>query len=59
MLNQSKSLPLNVYFMMPSCVPSTPFENNGVVLSAELIESLLSNERILGLGEVYDNKINN
>lgn len=54
MLNQSKSLPLNVYFMMPSCVPSTPFENNGAVLSAELIEPLLSNERILGLGEVMD-----
>lgn len=54
MLNQSKSLPLNVYFMMPSCVPSTPFENNGAVLSAELIEPLLSSERILGLGEVMD-----
>ncbi|GIM29730.1 adenine deaminase [Clostridium polyendosporum] len=54
MLNQSKSLPLNVYFMMPSCVPSTPFENNGADLSAELIEPLLSNDRILGLGEVMD-----
>lgn len=54
MLNQSKALPLNVYFMMPSCVPSTPFENNGADLSAELIESFLSNERILGLGEVMD-----
>jgi len=54
MLNQSKNLPLNVYFMMPSCVPSTPFENNGADLSAELIESFLSNERILGLGEVMD-----
>ena len=54
MLNQSKSLPLNTYFMMPSCVPSTPFENNGADLSAELMEPLLSNERILGLGEVMD-----
>ncbi|MBV7273934.1 adenine deaminase [Clostridiaceae bacterium UIB06] len=54
MLNQSRELPLNVYFMMPSCVPSTPFENNGADLSAELIEPLLSNDRILGLGEVMD-----
>lgn len=54
MLNQSKSLPLNVYFMMPSCVPSTPFENNGADLSAELMGTLLSNDRILGLGEVMD-----
>jgi adenine deaminase len=54
MLNESKSLPLNTYFMMPSCVPSTPFENNGADLSAELMESFLSNDRILGLGEVMD-----
>ncbi|MDP4143350.1 MAG: adenine deaminase [Bacillota bacterium] len=54
MLNQSKALPLNVYFMVPSCVPSTPFENNGADLTAELIEPLLSNDRILGLGEVMD-----
>lgn len=54
MLNQSKNLPMNVYFMMPSCVPSTPFENNGADLSAELIALNLSNERVLGLGEVMD-----
>lgn len=54
MLNESKSLPLNTYFMMPSCVPSTPFENNGADLTVELMEPFLSNDRILGLGEVMD-----
>lgn len=54
MLNESKILPLNTYFMMPSCVPSTPFENNGADLTAELMEPLLANDRILGLGEVMD-----
>ena len=54
MLNQSKKLPLNIFFMMPSCVPSTPFENNGADLTAELIAPFLSNEKILGLGEVMD-----
>lgn len=54
MLNQSKELPLNIYYMMPSSVPSTPFENNGADLTAELIEPFLSNDRILGLGEVMD-----
>jgi adenine deaminase len=54
MLNQSKDVPMNIYFMMPSCVPSTPFENNGADLSAELIALHLANERILGLGEVMD-----
>ncbi|AGK98838.1 adenine deaminase [Clostridium pasteurianum] len=54
MLNQSKELPLNVYYMMPSSVPSTSFENNGADLTAELIEPFLSNDKILGLGEVMD-----
>jgi len=54
MLNESKSIPLKTYFMMPSCVPSTPFENNGADLTVELMEPFLSNDRILGLGEVMD-----
>lgn len=54
MLNEAKDLPINIYFMMPSCVPSTPFENNGADLSAELMALHLSNDRILGLGEVMD-----
>lgn len=54
MLNESKELPLNTYFMMPSCVPSTPFENNGADLTVELMEPFVVNDRILGLGEVMD-----
>lgn len=54
MLNESKEVPLNTYFMMPSCVPSTPFENNGADLTVELMEPFVSNDRILGLGEVMD-----
>ncbi|MDD3225317.1 MAG: adenine deaminase [Clostridium sp.] len=54
MLNQSENVPMNIFFMMPSCVPSTPFENNGADLSAELMQPHLSNKRILGLGEVMD-----
>jgi adenine deaminase len=54
MLNNSKNLPLNIYFMMPSCVPATPFENNGSNLTADIMAPLTDNERILGLGEVMD-----
>lgn len=56
MLNQSKGLPLNVYIMMPSCVPATPFENNGASLNADVMEPLLATDKILGLGEVMDFK---
>lgn len=54
MLDQSKSLPINMFFMIPSCVPATHFENNGAVLSSDLMTAYVSNDRILGLGEVMD-----
>jgi adenine deaminase len=53
-LDQTKNLPLNVYIMVPSCVPATPFENNGASLSAEAIEPLTIVDRVIGLGEVMD-----
>ncbi|NLD49658.1 MAG: adenine deaminase [Clostridiaceae bacterium] len=54
MLNQTRELPLNVYIMIPSCVPATPFEDNGAHLSAEAMEPLKGIDRVLGLGEVMD-----
>jgi len=54
MLDQTKNLPLNVYIMVPSCVPATSFENNGASLSAEVMEPLTAVDRVIGLGEVMD-----
>jgi len=54
MLEQSADLPLEVFLMMPSCVPSTPFENAGAVLRAADMAPLMGNPRILGLGEMMD-----
>jgi len=53
-LDQTKNLPLNVYIMVPSCVPATSFENNGASLSAEVMEPLTAVDRVIGLGEVMD-----
>lgn len=50
----SDSLPLRVMFMMPSCVPATPFENSGATLIAEDMEQFIHKSRMLGLGEVMD-----
>jgi adenine deaminase len=54
MLNNTRNLPLNTYIMIPSCVPATPFENNGAYLNPEIMEPLKTFDRILGLGEVMD-----
>ncbi len=52
MLDATNNIPLNVFFMMPSCVPSTSFETNGFNLNADEMKKLFSHERIIGLGEV-------
>jgi adenine deaminase len=47
----SKNLPLDVMIQLPSCVPATPFENSGAVLSSKEIKENINNDYILGLGE--------
>ena len=54
MLEAAARLPLNVRFMLPSCVPATPFEQAGAVLTAADLETLINEKGVLGLGEVMD-----
>lgn len=54
MLSATKGLPVDVYFMVPSCVPSTPFDESGYILKAADLEVLYNYERVLGLAEVMD-----
>ncbi|HDQ14934.1 MAG TPA: adenine deaminase [Sediminispirochaeta sp.] len=54
MLDASEGLPLRVFFMLPSCVPATSFENAGAVLDAENLSLFLDHPRVLGLGEMMD-----
>lgn len=53
-LNSTENLPVDVYLMLPSCVPATEFETSGAVLEAELLEKFIGNKRVLGLGELMD-----
>jgi adenine deaminase len=54
MLAASERLPLNAYFMIPSCVPATSVEHSGAIILAKDIETRIENDRILGLGEMMD-----
>ncbi|MDR2952581.1 MAG: amidohydrolase family protein, partial [Treponema sp.] len=54
MLESSENLPLDVLFMLPSCVPATPFEHSGAAIGAAAMEAPLRNNRILGWGELMD-----
>ena len=53
LLNATEHIPLNVFVMLPSSVPATPFETNGAgpFLAADM-QPYLDHPRILGLGEV-------
>lgn len=54
MLAASEGLPMSVYIMLPSCVPSTEFDESGAVLSAEDLYPYYLNPRVLGLAEVMN-----
>lgn len=56
MLQKTKNLPISVYFMIPSCVPATEFDESAEKLdSADTAKCFkLDEERILGLAEVMN-----
>ncbi|MEI5907536.1 adenine deaminase [Bacillus spongiae] len=54
MVSNSENLPLEIFFMLPSSVPATPFEHNGATLLAEDLKPLLQKKQVLGLAEVMD-----
>jgi adenine deaminase len=54
MADQAENSPIDIYFMIPSCVPATPFEHAGGSITAGDIASLLNMPRVLGLGELMN-----
>ncbi|HEY8365355.1 MAG TPA: adenine deaminase [Haloplasmataceae bacterium] len=54
MLSNSQSAGMDIFFMLPSCVPAVSFEDNGATLNAKKLRPYLKHPRILGLGEVMD-----
>ncbi len=54
MLDETEDMPLDVFFMLPSCVPATNMETSGAVLEAEDLKPFLKHPRVLGLGEMMN-----
>jgi adenine deaminase len=46
--------PLNLYCMLPSCVPATPLETSGAEIRAEDLKDLMKEEWVKGLGEMMN-----
>ncbi|MDY6835438.1 MAG: adenine deaminase, partial [Chloroflexota bacterium] len=53
-LDRVKNLPLDLFLMVPSCVPATPLETAGARISAEDVHTVLQWDGVLGLGEMMN-----
>ncbi len=51
MLEAAKNTKLDIKFMLPSCVPATPYETSGAVISSQDMKEPINYENVLGLGE--------
>ncbi|XMB72131.1 adenine deaminase [Mycoplasmatota bacterium WC30] len=54
MIDSAKKTPLDVFMMIPSCVPATNFETSGATLSSKDIAELKNLDGVLGLGEMMN-----
>lgn len=54
MVQDSESVPLRIFYTVPSCVPATPFETAGARIGTEQVEKLLGMKQFVALGEVMN-----
>ena len=53
-LKDSEACKLNIYYVLPSCVPLNQYDNNGAVFDVEQMKKICENPHIVGLGEVMN-----
>lgn len=53
-MREAKQLPIDVFFTISSCVPSSPLETSGAKLDLRETKKLLDEKYVVGLGEVMD-----
>lgn len=54
MLDDSRSIPFDIFFTAPSCVPSTHLETAGAELGIQALTEIKKDSRILGLAEMMN-----
>ena len=54
MLQATEDLPVDVRFMLPSCVPATPMDESGANLDYRAIDSFYEHPRVQGLAEMMN-----
>lgn len=54
MLQATENLPVDVRFMLPSCVPATPLDESGAILDYRSLDSFYDHPRVQGLAEMMN-----
>ena len=54
MLQATEGLPVDVRFMLPSCVPATPLDESGAILDYRCLDSFYDHPRVQGLAEMMN-----
>jgi len=54
MCKATEGLPVDIFFMLPSCVPASRADMGGARLTAKDLQGLVGKPRVIGLGEVMD-----
>lgn len=54
MAESARGIPLNVFIMLPSCVPATQMETSGAVIGANALKSLFKEPWAIGLAEMMN-----
>lgn len=54
MMRWAEKLPLDMFFMAPSCVPATSLETSGAKIGAKDIKMTLKLQNVIGLGEMMN-----
>lgn len=54
MMQATENLPVDVFFMLPSCVPATALDESGAILDYRAIDSFFCSPRVLGLAEMMN-----
>ncbi len=53
-LHELNYVPIDVFVMLPSCVPATPLETSGSAITHKELSYMIQEERVVGIGEMMN-----
>lgn len=53
-MESAAGVPMDVYIMLPSCVPATPLESSGAILEADDLRPMVGRPEVKGIGEMMN-----